>query len=74
MEKYILSCTASLNICCPAADSFFQTAFLDKQKERIPPQDMPSYVGWTLCSKYSVYTGMIREAEGEIRLRMGTEY
>jgi len=37
MKKYVLSCTASLDICYPPADSFFQTAFPDKwEKQRIP--------------------------------------
>lgn len=66
-------------VCCfirymlPPSRLFFQTAFPGSFAEaKNSLLDMPSYVGRTLCSKYSGYTGMIREAEGEIRLRMET--
>lgn len=65
MENYTFSCSASLDFCCPPADFFSDSFSRQTGEAKNSPQGMPSYVGRTLCSKYSGYTGIIREAEGE---------
>lgn len=55
----------------PARRLFFRL-LLQTGKANNSLQDRQSYLGRALCSIYSDYTEVIREAEGERRLRVET--